>query len=198
MNKKEKNQRFFPDSKSTLFLAKNRRGQFYLIAAVIIIALIITFFTISNYIIKKDSVKLYDLGKELGIESQNVLDYGTYSSKDEAGMKSLITNFITKYHEYSGKDKNLYFLFGDKTAINVVAYQDFAPEAVLVQIGEGTPTPLTKIGEAQEFPNTEKSSKVVITIEGVEYEFKLGNGENFYFVISQEIKGEKHVVTSNS
>ncbi len=37
--------------------------------------------------------------------------------------------------------------------------------------------------------------KVIVIIHGVEYVFELEKGENFYFVISQEIGGEKHVVT---
>jgi len=58
---------------------RQKRGQFYLIAALIIIAVIIGFAGISNYIQKKEVIKLYDLGEELGIESQNVLDFGTYN-----------------------------------------------------------------------------------------------------------------------
>ena len=53
---------------------RQKRGQFYLIAALVIIAVIIGYAGISNYLEKKESIKLYNLGEELGIESENVLD----------------------------------------------------------------------------------------------------------------------------
>ena len=59
---------------------KQKRGQFYLVAAIVIISLIVGFSVVSNYATNKEVVKLYDLKEELGIESANVLKYGTYQS----------------------------------------------------------------------------------------------------------------------
>ena len=75
MDSKKENARSNP----FVLLIKNRRAQFFLIAAVVIIVVVVSIVTISNYTEKRDVVKLYDLGQELGIEGQNVLDYGTYS-----------------------------------------------------------------------------------------------------------------------
>src|SRR4030043_739575 len=91
--------------KPTLFPMKNRRGQFFLIAAVVIIVVVVSVVTISNYTQKKDVVKLYDFGQELGIESQNVLDYGTYSELDEDDLKILMENFIKNYVGYIEEKK---------------------------------------------------------------------------------------------
>ncbi len=48
-------------------MLRNKRGQFYLIADIIIIAAIIGYAAVSKYLGKTESVKLYNLGEELGI-----------------------------------------------------------------------------------------------------------------------------------
>ena len=182
----------------------DKHGQFFLIAAVIIIAVIVSIVTITNYTQKRDVVRLYDLGEELGIESQQVLDYGTYSELNESEMTDLIKNFIDNYVNYIEEDKNIYFVFGNKLKINVVGYQDIQYENVTVclKLDDKGKTeqcnPYLAIGETQEFTeeNEEEIYKVEVQIEGNSYEFPLSYGENFYFVIWQEIGGEKHVVTS--
>ena len=188
-------------SKPTIFIMENRKAQFFLIAAVVIIVVVISVVTISNYVQKKDIVKLYDLGQELGIESQNVLDYGTYSELNEEQMKTLMEDFIKNYVSYMGEDKNIYFVFGNKQKINVAGYQDIINESVCIKTivgGEASIcTPYLTIGETKEFTSAKGDiDRVVIRIAEVEYEFALSYGENFYFVIWQSVGGEKHVVTS--
>ncbi len=157
------------------FFPKNHKGQFYLIAAVIIITVIVGFITISNYSKKRTSVKLYDLGEELGIESQNVLDYGTFTyPDDEEGMNALWESFIENYKDYAGGGKDLYFIFGDSGSLQVKAYEDL---------------------EEVDYDLTTNGGKISIVIEDIEYQFDLKAEDNFYFVISQEIEGEKYVIT---
>ncbi len=173
---------------------KNKKGQFYLIAAIIIITIIIGFAAIKNYTQKKEVIKLYNLGEELGIESENVLDYGTYNEFNETQTEDILTNFIEGYASYASEDQNLYFIFGNVEKINVIAYQELATE-IYVDIGEGVN--IIEPGEKEELvPRNGIIHKVIITIEDLTYEFDLEQGENFYFVISQEIEGEQYVVTS--
>jgi len=179
-------------------ILNEKRGQFFLIAAVVIIAVIVSIVTITNYTQQKDVVRLYDLGEELGIESQQVLDYGTYSELNETEMKDLVENFIVNYVSYIEEDKNIYFIFGNKYKINVLGYQQIQEEDVQVCLnvdGNGC-NPYITIGKTEEFSKGEKIEKVTIVIDTVEYQFELTEGENFYFVIWQEIGGEKHVVTN--
>ena len=153
---------------------RGRRGQFYLIAAVIIIIVVVGFITIFNYSRRSGSVQLYDLGEELGIESQNVLDYGSAISGAE--WDNLLDGFVNTYVDYAGEGKDLYFIFGSGSALEVRAYEDLqdVSEDYSITTGEG---------------------KVSIVIDEVTYQFDLSVEEVFYFVISQEIEGEKYVVT---
>ncbi len=180
---------------------KKKRGQFFITSAIIIIVVLISIVTVSNYTQKTDVIKLYDLGEELGIESQNVLDYGTYSGMDEAEIKTLMENFIESYVSYMGEGKNIYFVFGNKDKIYVIGYQDLdKTESVCVTLN---PKPqssecigLHAIGETQSFTTTGEINKVAILIGTNQYEFGLRKGENFYFVIWEKVGDEKQVVTS--
>jgi len=184
------------------FFPQNNRGQFFLIAAIIIIVVTVGIVTVSNYAGEKEAVKLYDLGEELGIESQNVLDYGTYSQLNEEEMKMLMENFIKNYVDYIGDTGNLYFVFGNKQKIYVVGYQELTNETVCITLNpetnpEAECVPLQIMGETQEFPSAgEEIEWVFINIENYEYQFKLNPGENFYFVIWQRIGGDKVVIKS--
>ncbi len=181
-------------------LSDNREGQFFLIAAIVIIIVVISIVTISNYSEKREIVRLYDLGTELGIESQNVLDYGTYSALNETEMKKLMEDFIKNYVDYQGENRNIYFVFGNKERINVVGYQQLVNETVCIRLDNSTECNQLIIGETQEFSKDQQQEieKVAIEIGGHQYEFKLKRGENFYFVIWQEIGEDRQVVTGGT
>jgi len=169
-----------------------KRGQFYLIATIIITAIIIGFAAVVNYSEEKSSVKIYELGEELKIESEKILDYGIYNELDETGMDALLTNFIGNYSKYS-EEKDLYFIFGNRENITVIAYQESEDE-IYVDVGTGNNKLDISNGKGRdEFSNV---NEAIITIRGIGYKFEIKNGENFYFVISQEIEGERYVVTN--
>jgi hypothetical protein len=227
---------------------REKKGQFFLIAAVIIIVVIVSVITVSNYTSKKDEVKLYDLGQEIGIESQQVIDSGTYSGLNDEEMANLMEQFAKNYVSYIEEEKNIYFVFGNKEQIHFLGYQDLIDEKVCVKLNiEGTSSECKPSGqtcssteeccsglacegqkcivncmmilEMQQTTSipenkltTEEIDNVVVRVGGqsnvetsdeqtsgaTDYQFSLKKGENFYFVIWREIKGEKHVVTSET
>ena len=112
----------------------NKRGQFYLMAALIIILLIIGFATISNYSKTKSYSKTYDLGEELEIESAQVLNHGIYN--EEIGteqMEGLLEGFIEEYSKIGSLDE-LYFVFGNAETIVFMGYQQLE-EQLLLELG---------------------------------------------------------------
>ena len=46
-----------------------------------------------------------------------------------------------------------------------------------------------------ENPDTDRIAKILVR-GGQQYDFELSPGDNFYFIISQEVGGEHHVITS--
>jgi len=173
-------------------MTKNKRGQFYLIAAFIIIGIIVGSVAISNYAKKESTTRLYNLRDDLKIESENVLEYGTYSEFDEVQMQELLLNFVETYSTYIGEGIQIYFIFGNREKIIVAGYQELTSEVIYV---EGSPMMITEATYTYEEFEVDETNKIIVTIDSVDYEFKLKAGENFYFVISQEIEGEEYVVT---
>jgi len=171
----------------------NKRGQFYLLAAIIIIGVIIGFVAISNYAERRAAIKIYDLKEELEIESANVLDYGTYSELNETQMEVLIKHFIEQYAAY---EENIYFIFGDEQKINIIGYCELATNISVTETGGGsTILILDDGGEVTHEATNGKIKEVIIEIEGEEYKFSLKHGENFYFIIYFEIGEETYVAT---
>lgn len=169
---------------------KNKRAQFYLIAAVIIVAVILGFVAIQNYVKKKPQVKIYDLGDELGFEGGKVLEHGTFNPGDEK-----IDEFIEEYADYSQEQgRQIYFIYGNTEIITIATYEEVVVGEISIVIGGGNPTHIEDNPEqvVEEIP-VSGQSQVEVIIGGHPYEFELHPGENFYFVISHEIEGETYI-----
>ena len=171
----------------------DKTGQFYLISAIILATLVIGIVTISNYSRKESNLKLHDIKEEIQIESAHVLDYGLYNKLSEAGFYTLLLTFTTDYINYQGKDKDLYFIFGDQNNITVTGYQGTEKE---VSVSSGS-SQATITSEAGEFtggiaPGTDT---VVLSIDDTLYEFELNSGENFYFILSQKVNKGEYIIT---
>ena len=149
-----------------------KRGQFYLIAAIIIVGLLISFITVFNYSKKEENVIVNDLENELKIESQKVLDYSFVSGDDK------ISQFGKDYSSYIGNEIEIHFITGKDP--NIKAYQ------YINRI---------EVDSSENLQIDNQNNKIIFTLDGTDYEFDLTSGENFYFIISQQLKGETYVAT---
>ncbi len=168
-----------------------KKGQFYLIVGIIFIILVMDFVNISNYLKKVNYQEYKDLKEELRIESEKVLDYALYKGLSENEKKELIVNFTNLYKEKEGK-QNLYFIFGNpnKTGqITFVGHQELTQEDVYVNeqlvISDGNPYDI----------NSENNATVkIISDNEYSYPFDLKKGDNFHFIIIEQIGGNRYIV----
>ncbi|MFQ5531211.1 MAG: hypothetical protein ACE5ES_01205 [Candidatus Nanoarchaeia archaeon] len=184
----------------------NKRGQFYLLAAIVIIAAIIGFAAVSNVVKKRGETTIFDIGKELSIEGARVIDFGTiqagtaYAVSNVSGTLqnvSLIEHFTNLYDLYKGVDKEIFYIFGNEadSSLQAFKYSDLVVGTIDINVG-GTFSGLEISQRAKESLTIDTSGgKIKATIEQITYEFDLKAGENFYFVISQDIDGERIVAT---
>src|SRR3990167_4555292 len=105
----------------------DKRGQFYLVAAIIISVLLIGIIAVSNFSIRQETTKLQDIGKELSIESEKVLDYSLYNGLN---TNQQAQNFIEDYINYINKEES-YFIFGDDAMVNVTGYSETSKTIVV-------------------------------------------------------------------
>lgn len=203
---------------------RGRGGQFYLVAAIVIITILIGFSVVSNYSRNKEVVRLYDLKQELSIETARVLEYGTY---EEEEAETLLSDFAKNFADYSGKGKNMYFFFGNFQKVTAVAYQDLTTDKIKIilrsrggregrdeircKVDGSLKTPCEgSLGGKEEMSSGEKitfeefasrqgeqEEQVHMLVEILEsdYHFTLRTGENFYFVLEQIVGEERYVVS---
>ncbi len=170
----------------------NKEGQFFLVAALIIVGIIIGSFTLVNYIRSNEENKaFYDLADEVGFEARRVLDYGTFNGTN---VSNVTKDFLITYANYISKDSIL-FIYGNKS--NVVGWFFNQTPAGNIGINTGTiPGTITikqLTGQQAQISYDQSQQEVNVSIENLVYNFRLREGENFYFVIIKDENDERFV-----
>ncbi len=149
----------------------NKRGQFYLIAAITIVTVIVVLASMSSHVKKKNLEDHKNLGRELEIESEKVLDYITKTGADK---DKALENFTKDFESYAGQGSEIYYIHMNESEYIGYSYVN------------GLQTPITLSND---------SVKIYTTIDSNTYDFNLEKGRNFYFVIMhEETDGEIHIV----
>jgi hypothetical protein len=174
-------------------MKRGKKGQFYLVSAIIIIVILLGVATISNYTKKKENVRLYDLKDELGIEGGEVIEYGVYNNKNE------LEDFTRKYSDYAGAGKSLIFVYGDENELHGATYTEISSGEIAINIGSDSSSTIPQTQGSYETQSiTSAGNQITVTLpNGNQQTFNLKEGQNFFFIISQEVEGETYVATSN-
>src|SRR5689334_10974265 len=101
----------------------NKRGQFFLLGAVIIIAGIVAIASIKTFVTEpggNTQERVYDLGQELGYESGKVIDYGVYSGNYNDALMDSWLDLYTNYTKDKEGITEWLFVYGNSTQIRVV------------------------------------------------------------------------------
>jgi hypothetical protein len=100
-----------------------KRGQFYLMAAIIIVVVLVGVATVTNIAITRqsaDEIKIYQLSQELELEGEQVVNFGIFNNRD---VDDVLADFTEEYGEYiSNQESDIYFIYGDKKGLNVIGY----------------------------------------------------------------------------
>lgn len=175
---------------------RNKRGQFYIIAAVIIVLALAGITSIRTYaIVKPEPRAIRDLGSELNEETSRIVDYGIYNTSED--LNSLLDDFTdTEFAPYflqKTGDTGIVFVYGNKTDLTAVEYKQAVTGVVEASIG-GTTTSWTAVsGSFAERVDVTITDPLNVTLLGRSFEFDLKDNEMFYFVIAQEKDGETYI-----
>ncbi len=176
-------------------IKRGKRGQFYLIATLIITIIVIGITSIVNYSSTSSSIRLDEVREELKIESSYLLDYANYNDFSGTEINTLLEDFSEDYVGAKGQGKNLYFIFGDKSNFTFMGWQS-STESVSLKTSEGS----ENINLNEETLHTSYHStnnNVSLTLDARDTkEFEMLEGENFYFIVSSKLEEEKHVVSN--
>lgn len=176
----------------------NKRGQLFIIAAIIIVSAISGLTGIANYAEAGDSQRaFYDLSEEVGFESKRVLDWGTFNEED---IDELTKSFLANYSDYIGQ-KEVIFISGDRESVNFQAliYEDEGIGSVGLETGRlnrGIEIDRRR-GRTADVGLTvggrDMENKALVFIDGIGYDFNLKEGQNFFFVIIKDEENERFV-----
>ena len=176
---------------------KNKKAQFYLVAAIIIVLAISGIASVKTYaVIKSEPRKIQDIGSELREETTRIVDYGVYSKEN---LTKILNNFtdseFAPYFLKKTENTTLVFIYGDAEELYSVQYFPKDTGTVYATLGGVS----TVWNEATVYVNrtriTDKDGDkiVIVTILNRNFEFEIRENEMFYFLITQEKDSEVYV-----
>ena len=98
----------------------NKRGQFFLLAAFVIIGIVVGLSVVSNSAtVNEEDKAFYDLAEEIGFETKQVINFGVYNEQFEQDV--LVEDFLVEYADYIAQERVL-FVYGDNSDISALYF----------------------------------------------------------------------------
>lgn len=171
----------------------NKKGQFFLIAALIIVGLILSLGTVYNVArVQNEDTRVSDLSKEISFEGAKVIDSGVYSGKTTEETRGYLNSLIGNYSSDVLKSQ-IIAVYGNST--NVVAIEFSCKNKGSVGLG-GTNTNICLANSTNTITNLineREDGEISINISGADQRFNLVDNQNFYIIVTRDNAGERYV-----
>lgn len=171
----------------------NKRGQFYLIAAIVIISIAVGFIIVSNSASAQQTTNIFYQKDEIKIESAKVIDYALNNQLSETQLVNDLTDFSEREINNS-QNENFYFAFGDITNMTFIAYLSYSTNVGLN--GQDETNAIGKNTFILNYLPNANDPFVNVSINGNNYSFVINPGENFNFILTSNAGGQSYVTTS--
>lgn len=173
----------------------NKKGQFYLVAAIIVILAISGIASVKTYtVIKSEPRKIQDLGSELREETGRIIDYGVYSKEN---LTKILNNFtdseFAPYFLKKTENTAIVFIYGDSNELYSVQYLPEDTGSVYATLGGASIVWTSITVYVNRTQITPLGDIVNVNILNRTFDFEIKENEMFYFLITQEDNGEIHV-----
>ena len=164
----------------------DKKGQFYLIAAVIIIGVLIGIAFTTNYIVNRPTnTRVLDLTRELNLEGEWVTNFAI--SDGTRSFEEYMESFVEEYGQYLQADSDIYFIYGDGLNIKYIAYSTQSSGGI--RLGGSTEFQTFSSTSQTDTLQPDESGIIVIQVSGVNYEYNIYDGKQFYAVIMPKTEG---------
>lgn len=201
-----------------------KKGQFFLIAALIISAITIGFGTLyNNAQIERQDVQVYELSEELRSELHQAYDSGVVNEKAPLEIQKDIET-LAQFYAIQNPDSNIVVIYGNETSLVELEYNQEQGDSYLIQSEAGTQTtPEGTILENEEESRGQPTDRQVLDLREGEHkkiqlkskpkkrqawekpnleedtdlvikEFDIKKGQNFYLVVRKKVKNEEVVI----
>ena len=172
----------------------NKRGQFFLIAAVVISILVIGAGTIYiSTLSSPEETRIYDLSSEIDYEASQVIDSGVLDGKEHGEILVDIKALTTSCAKINPNEDLAIYYGNAADGVNVIIYNVVDQGGVGFSLGGGTlDLDLTR-REVLEGSATPDDGKVKISFGEFSQTFILTEGQNFFIVVKKE-RGDERTV----
>lgn len=172
----------------------DKRGQFYIIAAAVVVALIMGLTAAVNQAtVTPKTLRFFDMSGNFGKESIMVIDYGVYNQNLPPDISEKINDFYANYSSYAlATDPNIMmsFIYGNVSSATVGELNVIGSDITSSDTGSRTRTNVIKTPIRYLSQNNQTVS---VQLDEDTYNFTLAPEQNFYFVILTKKAGEKLV-----
>lgn len=177
----------------------NKRGQFFLIAALVIIGILVGFSaTYTSIEVPREDSFVYDLSKEINYEAGTVIDSGIFNSLNAAEKNKRLNN-LTDYYSEANLGTDFVIIYGDKTGMSAIFYTTQNTGTIGVDFGSGAVSnqqTQTRKYSASFIPQAGDNSITIVLDQENKYSFNLKPGQTFFIVLKKEKQGEQFISTS--
>ena len=163
----------------------NKKGQFYLIAAIFIILILFGVSSVATYaVVKPEPRTIRDLSQELNRETYNIVEHGVFKKSD---LNMLLEKFsgrdMAEYVLKNSEDASIVFVYGNKQGYNAIA---IANQGIgKIRIGNSDFNSNGNDRYRKKEPN-KVEDYLELKVSDVKYKFELKDNEMFYFLIVKE------------
>ena len=195
---------------------KRKQAQFFILAAVIIVAVIITLASLTNYAtVGEKPKKFYDLSDNINLEGAKLINSQLSQGKNP---QEAIGNMTEIFRDYMGKDPeataDLVIITGNSSNIDIMVINEtttggirvsFGPAQTEVYRGSQLISTLTSAGDntetevslSKELVLLISKEQIKITLPGeIKQNITLTQGQNFVFFLTKSTEFETYVESS--
>lgn len=162
-------------------MKKSKKGQIFIIAAIIIIVVLISLAGISNKsYFTKTPEKFYDLSNNLQLEGYNLYDYGKYNKKDAKEIINNFTEVFSNYIQATGENTEFMVIQGNNRNVTWTTYESSVGGVSLGSME-------VQSGSLSAYPHSLPSpgNSVTITFSNNTYNFELTDEDTVIFVLTK-------------
>ena len=178
--------------------ALNKRAQIFLLAAVIISAVVISLGITANQAkVSSEPKNFYDFSYEVKREVGAVIDYEIYTNFSENDNLEEFVDILAENIRDNNPDANFIFIYGDKNGITLKTYNPKESEkASTISIGEfykeiKSGKKITK--EVLSKTDLQGAENIIVEIRDREFSFSISDHRQVIFLMQKDIENEKFV-----
>lgn len=174
----------------------NKRGQFFLLMAFIIIIAFVGLGTVYTYVkAPAEDYHFIDLSEQIRFEGYSVIDNGVFNTLSQQEIDNN-TEYLLSTYAKANPDSDILAVYGDESHVSTLNYNEETTGSIEIATGSASSAGQNlkeKIIRRPDFEYTEEGKKIKVGLANLTYEFTLKKGQNFFLAMKKQ-KGDEEIV----